>query len=66
MQFFGGYLLGGLTVTGLGVSFAAGALTATYWLDKVNAAKNEAAKQVTDTNAEEILTKFYKDFFNKK
>ena len=66
MQFFGGYLLGGLTVTGLGAAFVAGALTATYMLDKVNEAKNEAAQQVIDTTTEEILTKFYKGFFNKK
>ena len=65
MKFFGGYLLGGLTVTGLGVSFASGALMATYMLDKVNSVKNQKAQEVIDNDAVEYFTKACKDFFKK-
>ena len=66
MQFFGGYILGGLTVTGLAVSFGAGALVAINSLARANAVKNEKAQEVIDTDTAEYFSKVYKDFFNKK
>jgi hypothetical protein len=65
MQFCGGYILGGLTVAGLAVSFVGGGVVATYCLDKVNAAKNEKAQSVIEKDASELFTKMYKEFFKK-
>ncbi len=66
MQFCAGYILGGLTVTGLAVSFGAGALVAINSLARANVVKNEKAQEVIDQDAAEYLTTLYKDFFNKK
>ena len=64
MQFASGYLLGGLTVAGLAVSFGLGMLASADLLAKANKAKNEKAEEIAQKNAEDYLmdalTKFMK------
>ncbi len=57
MKFTAGYLLGGLTVIGLGVSFCAGIVTC----DWVYAKKNETAAKVSDATVGSMMAEYFKN-----
>lgn len=54
MKFTAGYLLGGLTVVGLGVSFVGG-LAAAVWLQEK---KSEAVKKADETTLADLMRSF--------
>lgn len=54
MKFAVGYLLGGITVVGLGVSFVAG-VAATVWVQEK---KSEAVKKADEVTLAEMMRSF--------
>ena len=54
MKFAAGYLLGGLTVVGLGVSFCAGVLG----MDMVYSKKNEMTKKADEATLTDLMKSY--------
>lgn len=57
MKFTAGYLLGGLTVVGLGVSFCAGIVVCDFVYSK----KNETAAKVSDATVGSMMADYFKN-----
>lgn len=62
MKFAGGYLLGAVTIVGLGISFCGGIVACDY----VYKQKNQTAQKITDASVADMMIRYFKEKEDKK